>query len=72
MRAWYQAFPGGDAFGHRDLLGDGSSSPGIDIPSSVWNAYRKKNGAVPQIDNKFLSRQEIIQRSISDNDNNRP
>ena len=72
MRAWYQAFPGGDAFGHRDLLSDGSSSPGIDIPSSVWNAWRKKNGSVPQIDNKFLTRQEIVNRSISDNDNNRP
>jgi len=43
----------------------------MDIVTTVWNYFKKINGAEPTLGNRFLTREEIVQRAQEDNTYNR-
>jgi hypothetical protein len=63
MKAFYTFAPGGDAFGQNDLSNDPSEGPGFSVGDKIKLApFYKKNACIPELDKKFLSREEIIAR----------
>ena len=63
MKAFYTFSPGGDAFGQNDLGTDPGEGPGFSVPDQIALApFYKKNACNPELDKKFLSREEIIAR----------
>ena len=63
MKAFYTFAPGGDAFGQNDLGNDPGEGPGFSVPDQIALApFYKKNACNPELDKKFLSREEIIAR----------
>jgi hypothetical protein len=63
MKAFYTFAPGGDAFGQNDLGNDPGEGPGFSVSDQIALApFYKKNACNPELDKKFLSREEIIAR----------
>ena len=63
MKAFYTFVPGGDAFGQNDLGNDPGEGPGFSVSNQIALApFYKKNACNPELDKKFLSREEIIAR----------
>lgn len=67
MKAFYNIFPGGDAFGNNDLdidarrLSIGSIGPGFNVSDKIIKApFYRLNSAIPLEDKKFLTRDELI------------
>ena len=65
MKAFYSVIPGGDAFGQNDLGDNPGEGPGFSVPDIISkDPFNRKNTCQPKIDNKFLTREEIIARLV--------
>ena len=65
MKAFYITIPGGDAFGQNDLGDNPGEGPGFSVSDIISkDPFNRKNTCQPQIDKKFLTREEIIARLV--------
>ena len=65
MEAFYRQYPGGDAFGKKDLDNQ-SSSPGFDVGDIVFEKFKKTNSCNPSVSKRFLSSNDIIATKNTD------